>query len=171
MLPGGTEIGISNGSPLSLLLVDLDDFKRVNDRWGHVEGDAMLRKTGRMLRESSRHTDAVCRYGGDEFVLLLPETSSAEAYALAERVRKAPQRAALVPGQDGHEPRPERRTAERVPEVAVEQPVPRQVGHLRPVVPQELASDGVTRGVDGGERPRVADQRPDQRIDAVEPKE
>jgi diguanylate cyclase (GGDEF)-like protein len=92
------------GSPLSLLLVDLDDFKRVNDRWGHVEGDAMLRKTGRMLRESSRHTDAVCRYGGDEFVLLLPETSSAEAYALAERIRKAPTRAALIPGRDERGP-------------------------------------------------------------------
>lgn len=78
------------GSHLSLLIIDVDDFKRVNDTLGHVEGDAALRRLGRMLRERTRETDVVARYGGDEFAVLLPETNSDEAHVLAERVRKSP---------------------------------------------------------------------------------
>ncbi|MBI4602870.1 MAG: GGDEF domain-containing protein [Planctomycetes bacterium] len=88
------------GNPLSLLIVDIDDFKLVNDAWGHLEGDAVLRRLGRLLRENTRQTDSVCRFGGDEFALLLPEASGAEAYALAERIRRAPSRSGLVPGRE-----------------------------------------------------------------------
>jgi len=93
------------GSPLSLLILDLDDFKRVNDLRGHVEGDAVLRKVGRLLRDNTRQTDIVCRYGGDEFAVLLPETNGSEAYTLAERIRKAPSRTGLG-GAPKAEPRP-----------------------------------------------------------------
>ncbi len=74
-------------SALSLLIIDLDNFKRVNDELGHLRGDALLRRVGRTLDSSVRETDAVCRYGGDEFAVLLPETNNSEAYTLAERIR------------------------------------------------------------------------------------
>lgn len=77
------------GSPLSLLLLDLDGFKQVNDNIGHVEGDKVLRRIGRLLKDTTRQTDAPCRFGGDEFAILLPETSHSEAYSTAERIREA----------------------------------------------------------------------------------
>lgn len=75
------------GSPLSLLLIDLDSFKSINDSLGHVEGDLILRKVGRVLEDSTRDADSVCRFGGDEFAVLLPETSSRDSLATAERIR------------------------------------------------------------------------------------
>ncbi|HZN56525.1 MAG TPA: GGDEF domain-containing protein [Planctomycetota bacterium] len=83
-------------SELSLLVLDLDDFKRVNDVGGHVEGDATLRRVGRLLRETTRQTDSVCRYGGDEFAVVLPETGNAEAFTLAERIRKTAMKVSIV---------------------------------------------------------------------------
>ncbi|MCZ6793561.1 MAG: diguanylate cyclase [Planctomycetota bacterium] len=77
------------GNPLSLLLIDLDGFKGVNDTLGHLEGDSVLRKVGHLLRDSTRQADSVCRFGGDEFAILLPETSSSEAYRTAERIRES----------------------------------------------------------------------------------
>lgn len=85
------------GNPLSLLILDIDNFKRVNDTWGHPEGDTSLRKIGRMLRDNTRQMDSVCRYGGDEFAVLLPETSGEDARALAERVRQAASSVSHVP--------------------------------------------------------------------------
>lgn len=77
------------GSPLSLLILDVDGFKPINDTYGHMEGDIVLRKLGRLLKETTRQTDAVCRYGGDEFALVLPQTGSRDAAVMAERIRKA----------------------------------------------------------------------------------
>lgn len=85
------------GNPLSLLILDIDNFKRVNDTWGHLEGDTSLRKIGRTLRDNTRQMDSVCRYGGDEFAVLLPETNGEDARALAERVRQAASRVSHVP--------------------------------------------------------------------------
>ena len=82
------------GSPLSLLVLDLDDFKRVNDELGHLSGDSLLRRIGRLLRENTRQSDVVCRFGGDEFAILLPETTGSEAFTLAERIRLAAEKEA-----------------------------------------------------------------------------
>jgi diguanylate cyclase (GGDEF)-like protein len=77
------------GAPLSLLILDIDGFKGINDTCGHMEGDIVLRKLGRLLKDSTRQADAVCRYGGDEFALVLPQTSGDDARIMAERIRKA----------------------------------------------------------------------------------
>ncbi len=75
--------------PLSLLMVDLDHFKAINDSHGHAGGDQALQAVARLLAEQSREGDLVGRWGGEEFVVLLPETSLAEALVLAERLRLA----------------------------------------------------------------------------------
>jgi diguanylate cyclase (GGDEF)-like protein len=75
------------GQPLGLVMLDLDDFKAVNDRYGHVQGDIVLREVARVLRESSREIDEPARYGGEELAVVLPGTDLQGAYNLAERVR------------------------------------------------------------------------------------
>ena len=72
----------------SVLMIDLDHFKRVNDEHGHPVGDAMLRELARVLRDTLRAVDAVGRYGGEEFVAILPHTNNEEARLTGERVRK-----------------------------------------------------------------------------------
>jgi diguanylate cyclase (GGDEF)-like protein len=74
-------------TPLSLLFVDLDKFKQVNDTYGHMHGSRLLREVAHLLRRGLRAVDLVARYGGDEFVALLPDTEPATAYLLAERLR------------------------------------------------------------------------------------
>ena len=81
------ERGRRHGRPLSLLYIDCDDFKLVNDRLGHVAGDALLSSVGATLRQAVRGLDTVARLGGDEFGVLLPEVDRAGAVALAERLR------------------------------------------------------------------------------------
>lgn len=75
------------GHELSLLMVDLDHFKAVNDTYGHKAGDMVLREMGAILRKALRSTDLAARYGGEEFVVLLPHTSEVDAHMLAERIR------------------------------------------------------------------------------------
>jgi diguanylate cyclase (GGDEF)-like protein len=74
--------------PLSLLLLDLDFFKKVNDTHGHPAGDHVLRETGSTLLKLVRQSDTVARYGGEEFAIILPETAAASAKVLAQRVRR-----------------------------------------------------------------------------------
>jgi diguanylate cyclase (GGDEF)-like protein len=74
------------GSSFSLMLFDIDDFKRFNDAYGHQAGDEVLQELARILKTVSRETDIVVRYGGEEFVIILPNTSEAEAIALANRI-------------------------------------------------------------------------------------
>ena len=73
---------------MSLLFVDLDGFKRVNDHNGHLCGNRVLVEVSRILQECSRAADAVVRYGGDEFVIVLPNTDHAGAMSMAARVRQ-----------------------------------------------------------------------------------
>ncbi len=73
---------------LSLIMIDLDHFKKFNDSYGHLEGDSLLRKIAQILKSSLRETDFVARYGGEEFAVILPETNKAGASFAAERVRK-----------------------------------------------------------------------------------
>jgi diguanylate cyclase (GGDEF)-like protein len=77
------------GKPLSILLLDLDGLKRFNDREGHHAGDEALQALARSLRAGSRAADEAARWGGDEFMVLAPETRKAEALDLAERIRAA----------------------------------------------------------------------------------
>jgi diguanylate cyclase (GGDEF)-like protein len=75
--------------PLSLLLLDIDDFKSVNDRFGHPAGDTVLRALADLLRRNVRAFDVCCRYGGEEFVLVLPGSDAEDALSTARRVRQA----------------------------------------------------------------------------------
>jgi diguanylate cyclase (GGDEF)-like protein len=75
------------GSPLSLVMADVDDFKKFNDTWGHKQGDQVLKKMGTILRGSAREKDSPCRYGGEEFAVVLPDTALEEAVDVAERMR------------------------------------------------------------------------------------
>lgn len=74
------------GWPLSLIFIDLDKFKEVNDGYGHQAGDAILKTVADLLRENTRDTDTVARYGGDEFVLLLPGVDAEQVNSVADRI-------------------------------------------------------------------------------------
>lgn len=73
--------------PLSMLMIDCDDFKQINDTFGHLEGDKVLQALARAIESSLRVPDSAYRYGGEEFVILLPETGGDAARALSERLR------------------------------------------------------------------------------------
>lgn len=77
------------GLPLSLLMLDIDHFKQVNDTYGHLAGDETLRQLANTLRNTCRGTDFMARYGGEEFVVILPHTDISQAEILAERLRMA----------------------------------------------------------------------------------
>jgi diguanylate cyclase (GGDEF)-like protein len=77
------------GGGLALILADLDDFKQVNDRYGHQAGDDVLRTFASILRDTVREIDLPARYGGEEFAVLLPQTDIEGAHQLAERLRRA----------------------------------------------------------------------------------
>jgi diguanylate cyclase (GGDEF)-like protein len=79
------------GTPLSALMVDIDFFKKVNDQHGHAGGDHVLQHMAQLLQERARATDLVARWGGEEFLVLLPDTSAAGAHKMAEQLRLAVQ--------------------------------------------------------------------------------
>src|SRR5690606_33220397 len=74
---------------LAVLMIDLDDFKQVNDRHGHAAGDEVLRHVAGLLRETLREDSLIVRYGGDEFCALVPVASEAAAFIVGERLRTA----------------------------------------------------------------------------------
>ena len=73
----------------SVFLLDLDDFKKINDMHGHLSGDEVLRKFASFLKKMSREEDIICRFGGEEFIIILPETKSKAALCYANRIREA----------------------------------------------------------------------------------
>jgi diguanylate cyclase (GGDEF)-like protein len=77
-----------SGRPLSLLFIDLDGFKAVNDTYGHLFGSRALVEAAAVIRQSARETDVVSRFGGDEFALVLPDTGGEGAFAVGERIRE-----------------------------------------------------------------------------------
>jgi diguanylate cyclase (GGDEF)-like protein len=83
-----TKRATRSGRPLSLLFIDLDGFKGINDRHGHLFGSRALVEAAGVIRISARETDVVSRFGGDEFALVLPDTGSDGATAVGERIRE-----------------------------------------------------------------------------------
>ena len=88
------------GLEFSLIFIDLDYFKEVNDRYGHLAGSQTLRETARLLRRSVRDVDALFRYGGDEFTAMLVETDSQGAAVVAERIRRSIEKASFLQDTD-----------------------------------------------------------------------
>lgn len=78
---------LRHGSPMALLMLDIDHFKRVNDTFGHPAGDQVLQAVGKLLRDSCRVYDVPGRYGGEEFCIVLPETKLGNTTVVAERIR------------------------------------------------------------------------------------
>lgn len=85
------------GKRFSLILADVDHFKRINDTWGHATGDMVLQQISRMLVENLRETELVFRYGGEEFLVILPETPLQQALGVAQRLREAIEKHPLHP--------------------------------------------------------------------------
>ena len=73
---------------LTVLLLDIDNFKKFNDTYGHMEADKILEKMGKILKKSCREEDTICRYGGEEFIVICPETNSKGVVVIAERIRE-----------------------------------------------------------------------------------
>jgi diguanylate cyclase (GGDEF)-like protein len=72
---------------LSIIMLDIDNFKKYNDTWGHQKGDEILMRISKIITESSRKIDRVCRYGGEEFAVVLPDATKKDALVIAERIR------------------------------------------------------------------------------------
>jgi two-component system cell cycle response regulator len=103
----GVEFARSNRyrSPLSCLMIDIDHFKRLNDTCGHAFGDRVLQAVAGVAQDTLRDVDMLARFGGEEFVALLPETGPAEALRVSERVRLGIEKLALVDTAVGRDPR------------------------------------------------------------------
>ena len=73
---------------MSLIMIDIDHFKRLNDEFGHLMGDDVLRQISSVFIQNLRKVDVTCRYGGEEFAIIVPETTGEDAYYVAEKLRK-----------------------------------------------------------------------------------
>jgi len=82
------QYALEHNSPLSLLTIDIDNFKQINDNFGHQFGDYILKELAAQLKECSRDKDYVCRYGGEEFSIILIDTNKDQGFEIAERLRK-----------------------------------------------------------------------------------
>jgi len=83
-----TQKAFFSDTPLSLVMVDIDHFKKINDTLGHTEGDKVLKEISNLLKNSVRKKDTVARYGGEEFILILPDAGLEESLMIAERIRR-----------------------------------------------------------------------------------
>ncbi|MDP2943832.1 MAG: sensor domain-containing diguanylate cyclase [Candidatus Omnitrophota bacterium] len=87
MLKSELEKSKATETPLSLVMIDIDDFKKYNDAFGHQIGDQVIKELSKLIKEHSRKIDWVCRYGGEEFTIILPLTNKNEAFIIAEKLR------------------------------------------------------------------------------------
>ena len=87
-LPREVELGLRHKMDLSMLIIDLDHFKKINDGYGHAAGDCVLRTASQVMQKALRTSDQLFRFGGEEFVILLPATDETGAQIVAERIRK-----------------------------------------------------------------------------------
>jgi diguanylate cyclase (GGDEF)-like protein len=88
-LPRLVELAKQQHKSLALLMIDVDDFKKINDSAGHLEGDRILQSVAAAMTAQARGSDVVCRYGGEEFAIILPEADLAQGHALARRIQQA----------------------------------------------------------------------------------
>ena len=140
------------GSPVSVLLLDIDHFKSVNDTCGHTVGDKVLAEVGRIVRDTVRNTDLAARYGGEEIAIIAPQTPLSTAVMLGERLRH----------------NIETKARDAVPEVAVlERPITVSIGVAKSSTPPESASkllwraDSALYEAKGGGRNRVVADSPE----------
>jgi diguanylate cyclase (GGDEF)-like protein len=89
------------GQPLSLIMVDIDWFKQLNDCFGHEIGNSALRRLGTVIESCVRDVDILARYGGEEFMIILPQTGGAEAFTIGERIRRAVEETDFSPEPNG----------------------------------------------------------------------
>tara|TARA_R110002072_G_scaffold89737_9_gene201050 strand:+ start:38571 stop:39548 length:978 start_codon:yes stop_codon:yes gene_type:complete len=82
------ELSIRHNSPLSIVMLDVDHFKAINDCYGHIAGDSMLKDLAATIKKCARQSDLCFRYGGEEFLLILDNTDEQQAFFVAERIRK-----------------------------------------------------------------------------------
>ncbi len=95
-VPGTLADALRDGQPVSLMVADIDHFKEFNDTYGHLTGDQVLRLVGQALKNNVKGRDIACRYGGEEFVVILPETTLRAAVTVAEHIRRSIMRKELI---------------------------------------------------------------------------
>ncbi|MDP3296219.1 MAG: GGDEF domain-containing protein [Thermodesulfovibrionia bacterium] len=88
------------GNPLSLIMFDIDNFKKINDKYGHIAGDKILQKIASVLKETLRNTDIAGRFGGDEFIVILVQTDINVGMQVAERIHSRVEQARITPKKE-----------------------------------------------------------------------